>query len=450
MKILSRVVSVLLLSICIIRPAFSEEIKMRSTGGVFTVPVRLNNALTMDFTIDTGATDVGLTDDITSKLLKTGVMSEKDFKGSENFILADGSSIKCRNLVLRSIRIGGREVLDVKGSTCPGKASLLLGQTFLKKLGTWAMDSGREVMVLASEPKKELETPSYSKKDVEWYQNADAQGDAAAQFNLAVLYERGEGVPKDQAKVVELLEKSAAQGYAPAQTGLGWLYQIGNGVPKNAAKSFELFQKAAEQGLPSAQVMLGVMYANGEGVKKDVAKSIEWYQKAAEHGFDAAFINLGMMYKMGNGVPQDPAKAAEWFQKGADRGGVLCYYYLALTYFDGEGVPKDIAKGLALLQKAAEGDLSAAQRHLGSLYYSGNEVPKDKVLAWAWTKLAAAGVGTQPAVYITETTAAEDLAFIEKEMTPAELAQAQALADGWKPGQALAAGPRPGKALKRR
>ncbi|MFH0799521.1 MAG: retroviral-like aspartic protease family protein [Pseudomonadota bacterium] len=437
MKKLLSIVSLLLLSICIIRPAFSEEIKMRSVGGVYTVPVRLNNALTMDFMIDTGAADIGLSDEIAGRLLSTGIMTERDFNGSERYTLADGSSVACRALVLRSVRIGGREVSEVKASACPGKAPLLLGQSFLKKLGPWALDYGREFLVVMSEVKKELEPVAYTPKDVEWQQNAGAQGDAAAQFNLAVMYEKGEDVPKDQVKVVELLKKSAAQGYAPAQMGLGWLYQTGNGLPKNSSKAFELFQKAAGQGFPAAQVMLGSMYHGGLGVPKNMAKAIEWYQKAAERGNDAAHTNLGMMYEMGDGVPKDSAKAAEWFRRGADRGGLLCQYYLAAAYLNGEGVPKDIAKGIELLQKASEGDLSSAQRHLGSLYYSGNEVPKNKVLAWIWTKLATAGVGTQPPVYLTGTTAAEDLAIIEKDMTPAEISQAQALAAGWKPGQAL-------------
>lgn len=437
MKILLGTVSLVLLSICIITPALSEEIKLKSMGGVYTVPVRLNNSLTMEFMIDTGAADVGLSEGTTSKLLKTGVMAEHDFKGSETYTLADGSSVKCRSLTLRNIRIGERELSDIKASACPGNPPLLLGQSFLKKLGAWAMDYNRNVLVVMSDVKKTFEPPAYSPKDVEWQQNAGAEGDAAAQFNLAIMYEKGDGVPKDQAKVVELLKKSAAQGYAPAEMGLGWLHQIGNGVTKNASKAFEFYRKAAEQGFPPAQVMLGVMYSNGEGVRKDTPKTMEWFQKAAERGNDAAHINLGMMYQMGSDVPKDSVKAAEWFRRGADRGGLLCQYYLALAYFDGEGVPKDIARGIELLKKAAERDLSSAQRHLGSLYYSGNEVPKDKVLAWGWTKLAIAGVGTQSPVYLTETTAAEDLAIIEKDMTPAELSTAQALAANWKPGQAL-------------
>ena len=35
---------------------------------------------------------------------------------------------------------------------------------------------------------------------VTWYRKAADQGDATAQFNLAILYDNGEGVPKDYAE----------------------------------------------------------------------------------------------------------------------------------------------------------------------------------------------------------------------------------------------------------
>lgn len=428
MKILFSTISLLLLSVCFIRPAFSEEIKLRSIGGVYTVPVRLNSSLTMDFMIDTGAADVGLSDDITGKLLSTAVMAERDFKGSETYTLADGSSVKCRTLVLRSVRIGGREVKDVNASACPGNPPLLLGQSFLKKLGPWALDYGRNALVVMSDVKKAFEPPTYTPKDVEWQQNAGAQGDAAAQFTLAVMFEMGDGVPRNPAKAALLLQKSAEQGYAPAQAALASLYEMGDRVPKSASKAVELYRKAADQGYAKAMIGLSSMYRDGKGVPKDIAKGIELLQKAAERGEDVAYVNLGLMYEFGDGVPKDPAKAAEWYRRGAERGGLLSQYYLGMEYMKGEGVPGDTAKGLELLRKSAERGLAVAQRHLGGLYYSGNEVPKDKILALAWMQLA---------VERGDAAAGGDLEFIGKELTPPELAKAKSLAAGWKAGQTL-------------
>ena len=46
-----------------------------------------------------------------------------------------------------------------------------------------------------------------------WNQKA-AQGDAEAQYNLGLMYDKGEGVPEDDAEAVRWYQKAAAQGNA--------------------------------------------------------------------------------------------------------------------------------------------------------------------------------------------------------------------------------------------
>ena len=50
---------------------------------------------------------------------------------------------------------------------------------------------------------------------------AAAQGNAAAQFNLGVMYENGQGVRRDDAEAVKWYRQAAAQGLAKAQSNLG-------------------------------------------------------------------------------------------------------------------------------------------------------------------------------------------------------------------------------------
>ena len=56
------------------------------------------------------------------------------------------------------------------------------------------------------------------------------QGDAVAQFNLGVMYGRGEGVPEDDAEAVKWYRKAAEQGLASTQFELGVMYYMGEGV----------------------------------------------------------------------------------------------------------------------------------------------------------------------------------------------------------------------------
>ena len=50
-----------------------------------------------------------------------------------------------------------------------------------------------------------------------WYRLAADQGDAAAQFNLGVMYDNGRGVLKDEAEAVRWYRLAAEQGDADAR-----------------------------------------------------------------------------------------------------------------------------------------------------------------------------------------------------------------------------------------
>lgn len=163
---------------------------------------------------------------------------------------------------------------------------------------------------------KEL-TPE--EKFAETKRKAEA-GDAYAQDNLGVMYVKGEGVPKDEAKAIEWYQKAAAQGNADAQFKLGMRYFSGVGVPKDEAKSVEWFQKAAAQGHANAQFNLGVRYAFGEGVPRDEAKAKEWYQKAASQGQVDAQFNLGLMLFRGDNVGKDMVLGYAWANLAAAQG----------------------------------------------------------------------------------------------------------------------------------
>jgi len=112
-------------------------------------------------------------------------------------------------------------------------------------------------------------------------------GNASAQFNLGLMYAKGEGVPKDDAEALRWYRKAADQGNALAQSNLGVMYANGRGVPKDDAEALRWYRKAADQGNAPAQSSLGVMYAIGEGVPKDDAEAYAWYNLAAISDDDA-------------------------------------------------------------------------------------------------------------------------------------------------------------------
>ena len=110
------------------------------------------------------------------------------------------------------------------------------------------------------------------------------QGDADAQYNLGVMYEKGRGVPQDDKIALKWFTLAAEQGYARAQHNLGVMYANGEGVPQNDKSAVKWYRLAAEQGNAGAQNNLGVMYRKGEGVVKDNVYAHMWYTLAAEQG----------------------------------------------------------------------------------------------------------------------------------------------------------------------
>ena len=123
------------------------------------------------------------------------------------------------------------------------------------------------------------------------------QGDAQAQFNLALLYYHGLGTPHDSKQAVYWYTKAAEQGHVNAQYSLGSLYHNGYGeeVPQDSKQAVYWLTKAAEKGYVHAQYSLGHMYEYGDEVPQDYKQAFFWYTKAAEKGYYFAKEDRDMM-----------------------------------------------------------------------------------------------------------------------------------------------------------
>ena len=97
-------------------------------------------------------------------------------------------------------------------------------------------------------------------------------------------YNRG-----DYKTAYSLFKSLAEQGDANAQYKFGILYQKGRGVPQNDAEAVKWYRRAAEQGLPEAQNKLGVSYSVGKVVPQDYVVATMWFNLAV-HRFPASEI----------------------------------------------------------------------------------------------------------------------------------------------------------------
>ena len=89
------------------------------------------------------------------------------------------------------------------------------------------------------------------------------------------------------------------------QYNLALMYEQGMGVAKDEKEARIWYRKAAEQGNSNAQFNLGVLFENGRGGDVDFAQANQWYRKAAVQGDALAIGNLGMLYLRGDGVKVD-------------------------------------------------------------------------------------------------------------------------------------------------
>jgi predicted aspartyl protease len=124
------------------------EIALEPGHGTLLVPVRVNNAIDLKFVVDSGAGDVTIPADVFRTLLRQGSIRRSDLLGTGVFVLADGSRVPAQVFVLRSLRVGTREIHDVTASVTNSNGSLLLGQSFLRRFKSWSIDNRRKVLVL--------------------------------------------------------------------------------------------------------------------------------------------------------------------------------------------------------------------------------------------------------------------------------------------------------------
>jgi TPR repeat protein len=163
-------------------------------------------------------------------------------------------------------------------------------------------------------------------------------------------------------------------------------------MSKNTRAEFEAdvkqLHKSAEAGDASAQYRLGMLNDEGAGVPQSYGHAKEWFEKAAKQGHAGAQANLGTLYLQGTGAPRSSQMALFWFSRAAEQGNVMAFAKLGSMYTEGRGVFQDFT-----------------QAHM-------------------WYNLAA--VQGEPR-------AAEARDALTKQMTPAQIAEAQRLAREWKP-----------------
>jgi len=175
----------------------------------------------------------------------------------------------------------------------------------------------------------------------------------------------------DSATAIEALKVAAEGGELLAQWKLAKIYARGDGVPRDDLKAYEYFSqivKGYDEDSPdrrdaaivsSASVALGVYSLNGieqGAVVADPERALRLFQFAATNFGDAnAQYNLARMLLDGAGAGKDELEGLRWLSLAAEKGHVQAQALLGQLLFSGrEGVRPQRARGLMWLTLARD------------------------------------------------------------------------------------------------
>jgi TPR repeat protein len=229
-----------------------------------------------------------------------------------------------------------------------------------------------------------------------WFQQAAEQGHARAQYELAKMYLRGDGIEQSWAQAAFWYSQAAEQGQEIAVNCLRRVSRVIKALNDFEREAGE-YREAAEQGDPDAQYKLGRIcesfrFPTEEKVgemriadlkfEKDYRQKIKnqgvvWYLKAVEQGHVKAQFELASIYEDDDGIEDHIGQAVKWYLKAAEQGHVSAQSTLGYFYRNGIGVEQNVEQAVMWYQKAVDKDDDEARKLLGFMYAEGEGVKQD-------------------------------------------------------------------------
>jgi hypothetical protein len=254
-----------------------------------------------------------------------------------------------------------------------------------------------------------------------------ARGDARAMAMLGAMYQAGHGVEEDAKEAARWYTLAADKGHDGALFSLAMLLLDGSLGTVDRDRGLPLLQQSADRGNGAAQYNLGLIAASED--PPDWQKAASWFTRAAERGVAEAQYNLGVLYAEGRGVTKDIVTAGTWFARAASQGMPDAALDYGVMVYRGEGVQKDEKVGAQWLLVAARRGNVIAQNRVARILAAGRGMNADPVEAVKWHLLATAG--GRGDVWLDE---------FMKQLTPAQLQDAQSRAASFEPEKFISGG----------
>lgn len=225
------------------------------------------------------------------------------------------------------------------------------------------------------------------------------ENDPSAQFLLGRMSDNGFGsVQLNTSEAFRWYQKAAAQGNGPGLFAVAKAYASGRGVAADPRQAIAFLTKAAKADYVPAIMTLAGLFQDGRGMEKNAVRAAEWERRAAEHGYLEAEYRMGERSLAGDGVPASPKAALDWFKRAADQGHPGALFRMAQLNATGAATQDD-----------------------------------DKVQTFVWLTLASQRGNDE-----VKRDARQQMAAIQSDLSPEELASAQEQVRAWKPSATVA------------
>jgi clan AA aspartic protease (TIGR02281 family) len=346
-------------------PVLAESIQLEHQQGLYMVPVKINDTLTIPFIVDSGASVVVIPADVFSTLRRTGTVSQTDFRGTVEITLADGSKAQSDNYLIHKMVVGSRVIQDVTASVSPTAGEPLLGQSFLSKLPAWTLDNTRHILILNDDAERSGEKPPQAARGAHYAGPATTHdeylsylatltrqhtnlltpviGDRRGETVISVIvYENGaigplsvihgSGYPDIDRRIEDMV---AAVGKFPPLPQ----WYAGHAMGLQLTLRFPALQRPDDIAIDFTDTTAALPTDPPRGPKgsldhgEDLARqgneaftahnyteAVSWYRKAADRGNAYAMWSIGQMYLFGTGVATSCALAKQWLERAAAAG----------------------------------------------------------------------------------------------------------------------------------
>ena len=125
-----------------------STVQMHRAGGVFVIPITLNDSVNQYAILDSGASNVQIPQEVADELRRNGSLTDADGLGQRRYILADGRGVLDKVFRLRRLKIGDKVMDNVVATISAPNTRILLGQSVLRRLNGWAIDNIKNTLTL--------------------------------------------------------------------------------------------------------------------------------------------------------------------------------------------------------------------------------------------------------------------------------------------------------------